>query len=241
MQNGCPAGSANTYRGSSWSSVRSSSSVAPRASALSRWICKSSRVATTVSRWSICGTAASGHVDGRTLRSAGTPAVVRRACSATRASHYPAGQAGWAPAAHRRRGTPARTAGGRTRLRPRIGGVEHHLSNPWVRLSHFLMLSSRSDRTSNHVGLELSLRACLADAMLADCSVDGSPGSGTYGGRMPAIANRGTAGRLNLIGPPTPPAQSPCAQARVRAKVRAHGRGLHAGWHRADRPASRGQ
>ena len=65
------------------------------------------------------------------------------------------------------------------------------------------------------MGLELSLRACLADAMLADCSVDGSPGSGTYGGRMPAIANRGTAGRLNLIGPPTPPAQSPCAQARV--------------------------
>jgi hypothetical protein len=123
MQNGCPAGSANTYRGSSWSSVRSSSSVAPRASALSRWICKSSRVATTVSRWSICGTAASGHVEGRTPSvcwnaSCGPPCVFRNTSQS-----LPAGQAGWAPAAQRRRGTPARTAGSGGSAHSRIGAT----------------------------------------------------------------------------------------------------------------------
>jgi hypothetical protein len=95
MQNGCPAGSANTYRGSSWSSVRSSSSVAPRASALSRWICKSCGSPLPCPGGTSAARQRRTNSRVRRRRSAGTPAVVHRACSATRASHYPAGQAGW--------------------------------------------------------------------------------------------------------------------------------------------------
>jgi hypothetical protein len=56
--------------------------------------------------------------------------------------------------------------------------------------------------------------------MLADCSVDGSPGPGTYGGRMPAITNRGN-------GRPAQPDRTAAAfgaitlrPSRGRAKVR---------------------
>ena len=81
MQNGWPDRSANTYKGSSGSSVRSRTSSAPRASARSRCLCNSARFETVKSTCNCIGTslwhwkyhtALAAHDDAEALRSRAT-------------------------------------------------------------------------------------------------------------------------------------------------------------------------